>query len=272
MQKEVFAMDQEILKVISDSAFFRYLYDENATAKQYCPNAGVQIERHVTREILMVIAGETDFVLDGKYHKAVPGSVFFIDHWVPHKLGYRDDETDFIHIWMHFHDGKLYASILTVAGGVSSRDIFSFPPELYSLLNKRWEQMKNCPDNSPAKRKLQRYMTQLLRAEMELNGEDGSHSARSNNEIIEQVQKYIEINYGRNSSIGELEKFSGYNRYYLMRLFKAQTGFTILQYVNQVRRRMVEDAQKRNISQKEIAFQLGFSSPAAFWLWKKRKM
>ena len=98
------------------------------------------------------------------------------------------------------------------------------------------------------------------------------HATRSNNEIIERVQNYIEINYGRNSSIAELEKFSGYNRYYLMRLFKAQTGFTILQYINQIRKRVAEDALKRNISQKEIAYQLGFFSPAAFWLWKKRRM
>jgi two-component system response regulator YesN len=91
-------------------------------------------------------------------------------------------------------------------------------------------------------------------------------------EIIERVQNYIEINYGRNLSIAELEKFSGYNRYYLMRLFKAQTGFTILQYINQIRKRVAEDALKRNISQKEIAYQLGFFSPAAFWLWKKRRM
>lgn len=115
-------------------------------------------------------------------------------------------------------------------------------------------------------------MIQLICGEMELNQESSLHASRSNNEIIQRVQNYIEINYGRNSSIADLEKFSGYNRYYLMRLFKVQTGFTILQYINQIRQRIAEDALNRNISQKEIAFQLGFSSPAAFWLWKKRRM
>jgi AraC-like DNA-binding protein len=267
-------MDQEIFNAISDSAFFRYFYDETVPGEQYCPRAGVRIERHAEREILMTVAGETDFVLDGKYYRAVPGCVFFIDRWVPHKLAYHTEETDFTHIWIHLHKDKLYAAMFTVADGVrvGCRDIFSFPSELYCLLNKRWEMMKSSPDDSLAKRKLQKYMIQLLCGEMELNEGHSVHATRSNNEIIERVQNYIEINYGRNSSIAELEKFSGYNRYYLMRLFKAQTGFTILQYINQIRKRVAEDALKRNISQKEIAYQLGFSSPAAFWLWKKRRM
>lgn len=263
-------MDQEIINAISDSAFFQYFYDETDPGEPYCPKAGVRIERHADREILMTVAGETDFVMDGKYFRSEPGCVFFIDHWVPHKLAYLPEETDFMHIWIHLHKDKLYASMFNLAAGVrvGCRDLITFPSELYCLLNKRWEMMKN----STAKQTYRKNMIQLICGEMELNQESSLHASRSNNEIIQRVQNYIEINYGRNSSIADLEKFSGYNRYYLMRLFKAQTGFTILQYINQIRQRIAEDALNRNISQKEIAFQLGFSSPAAFWLWKKRRM
>jgi len=267
-------MDQEILNAILDSAFFRYFYDETDFGEQYCPVAGLRIERHADREILMTVAGRTDFVLNGNYYRAAAGCVFFIDHWVPHKLAYLPEETDFVHVWIHLHRDKLYASMFHVASGVrvGCRDVITFPSELYCLLNKRWEMMKNCPDNSPAKKKFQKNMIQLICGEMEFSDGNSSTGSRSNEEIIERVQNYIEINYGRNSSIADLEKFSGYNRYYLMRLFKKQTGFTILQYINQIRQRIAEDALNRNISQKEIAFQLGFSSPAAFWLWKKRRM
>lgn len=266
-------MNNEVLNAISDPAFFRYMYDEMTPGEQCCSKAEVRIERHNLREILMTVAGETDFILDGKCYRAVPGCVFFIDHWVPHKLYYCTNETDFIHIWIHLRKDKLVGGTYTDIGGVAvvCRDIFSLPSELYCLLNKRWELMKGSPDNSLAKKTLQKYMIKLLCVEMELNWKN-LHDTRSNNDLIEQVQNYIEMNHGRNSSLAELEKFSGYSRYHLLRLFKAQTGFTILQYVNQVRRRVVEEAQKRNISQKEIAFQLGFSSPAAFWLWKKRIM
>ncbi len=267
-------MDQEMLNAISDSVFFRFFHDDMDVGESACAPPGLRIERHADREILMAIDGKTDFALNGKYYKVQPGCVFFIDRWVPHKLTYLPEETNFMHVWIHLHKDKLYASMIHFSAGVrvGCRDVIMFPSELYCLLNKRWEMMKNSSENSPAKKKIQKNMIQLLCGEMELSEESGANGTRSNNEIIERVQNYIEINYGRNSSVADLEKFSGFNRYYLMRLFKAQTGFTILQYINLIRQRIAEDALSRNISQKEIAFQLGFSSPAAFWLWKQRRM
>ena len=69
--------------------------------------------------------------------------------------------------------------------------------------------------------------------------------------------------------MAELEKLTGFNRFYLMRLFKAEYGMTIGEYINCVRRGFVAGAAK-NLRQKEIAAMLGFKSAAAFWLWKKR--
>jgi AraC-like DNA-binding protein len=267
-------MDHAFVEAITDSGFFRFFYDETDAGEEFPAKSGLRIERHSAREILLVVSGATSFVLDGKYHLARPGSVFFIDQWVPHKLGYLPEESDFMHIWLHLRKRELYAGLLHVADGVKRgyRDMILFPLEIYCLINKRWDTMKNSQEMEGAKHKYQKSMIQLLCSEMELSEAIVSSKAPTNNEIIEKVQNYIDINCGRNSSIAELEQFSGYNRYYLMRLFKAQTGLTILQYINQVRRGITSDALDRNISQKEIAYQLGFSSPAAFWLWKKRNM
>ena len=267
-------MDHTFVKAINDGSFFRFFYDETNAGEESSAKTGLRIERHANREILLVVGGATSFILNGEYYQACPGSVFFIDHWVPHKLAYLPEETDFMHIWIHLHKGKLFAALFHVEDGMKSgrRDVVLFPSEIYCLLNKRWESMKKSQKNESAKQEYQRNMVQLLCSEMALSEAIGAKNTPSNNEIIESVQNYIDINYGRNSTIAELEKFSGYNRYYLMRLFKAQTGLTILQYINQVRRRITRDALGRNISQKEIAYQLGFSSPATFWIWRRKHM
>ena len=96
-----------------------------------------------------------------------------------------------------------------------------------------------------------------------------AQAEKSEDDITSWVKNYISMNYGRNSSMEELERLTGYNRRHLMRKFKSESSMTIGEYINCVRRGFIAAAGKR-LTQKEIAFQLGFKSPAAFWLWQKR--
>ena len=98
----------------------------------------------------------------------------------------------------------------------------------------------------------------------------GLESSRKTDRIVSWIKNYISMKYGRDASLPELEKLTGYNRYYLMRQFKAEYGMTIGDYINCVRRGFVAAAEAQGKSQKQIALQLGFQSAAAFWLWKKR--
>ena len=98
LKQEMLIMDQTVLAAIANSAFFSSCYDETDQGESHCPAPGIRIERHADREILLAVAGETSFVLKGHFFAVRPGNVFFIDHWVPHKLAYLPEETNFMHI------------------------------------------------------------------------------------------------------------------------------------------------------------------------------
>ena len=82
---------------------------------------------------------------------------------------------------------------------------------------------------------------------------------------ISRLTDYIESLASPSPSIGELAAVCGVSRRKLMRLFKADTGLTVHAYVEQVRlakaKALLSDT---DIQLKEIAFRLGFSSPATF--------
>jgi AraC-like DNA-binding protein len=45
---------------------------------------------------------------------------------------------------------------------------------------------------------------------------------------------------------------------------------TVGEYINKVRLEYVRNALKRGVRQKEMAYELGFSSPTAFWNWFRK--
>lgn len=267
-------MEQNIKEALTSPDFFRYFLDETAPDSLLPPPQNVRTQRHSQREIMLVIQGETTYVLNGKAQPAIPGSVFFIDHWVPHQLGYPPREKNFAHVWLYLHKGKLFAALLHWANTPEPlcREVIAFPPELYLLLTRRWDSSNASTAGGDWKNTLRRSIIRLLGEEFSLYCQQQEETPPEQYDVVEKVRNYIALNSGRNSSLETLEKFSGYNRYYLMRLFKRRTGYTIGDYIDQIRRAVVNDARGKQISYKEIAWQLGFSSAAAFSWWKKQKM
>ncbi|NLZ64389.1 MAG: AraC family transcriptional regulator [Lentisphaerae bacterium] len=266
-------MEQKIKDALTNPDFFRYFLDETSPPSGLKSPPNVRIQRHSQREIMLVIQGENTYVLNGKPQPAIPGSVFFIDHWITHQLGYSLQENNFVHAWLHFHKGKLFASILHWENtpGPLCREVIVLPPELHLLLTRRWDSLNRHPE-ADWKKMLQPSIIRLLCEEFALYCRQQEEAPPAKADLVEEIRNYITLNCGRNSSLEALEKFSGYNRYYLMRLFKRRTGCTIGDFIDQVRRGVVNDARSKQISYKEIAWQLGFSSPAAFSWWKKQKM
>lgn len=226
-------------------------------------------ESHAEREILLVIDGDMPFALSGKLHAAVKGTAFFIDSWIPHQLGYENIKNSTCHIWVHLHKKRLFAMpyILEHGSRLQSSGMWEFPDSMLELINLRWNQAKNAPANERSK-----YYSSIVRMiieEISFQNSSTKNNSGKEEDIISWLKNYISMNYGRNSSMEELERLTGFNRRHLMRKFKNETTMTIGEYINCIRRGFTAAAGKR-LTQKEIAFQLGFKSPAAFWLWQKR--
>lgn len=251
----------------------RKCYDENDAASLKITRDSRIQESHPEREILLVVSGKSNFLLDGKFYPAVPGDVFFIDHWVPHQGDYGTIKNDFTHIWIHLQGKKLFSGLFLVRHHKDPPRplIWRHSEHLLGLLNERWDRALLEPEHSVARQEIYRSIARILAEELTYLSPHEPDATRSKSpQIADWIKNYISIHYGRNASMPELEKLTGYNRFYLMRLFKAEYGMTIGAYINCVRRGFLVAAMGKGMRQKEIAQQLGFRSASAFWLWKSR--
>ncbi|MBQ9503250.1 MAG: helix-turn-helix transcriptional regulator, partial [Lentisphaeria bacterium] len=71
-------------------------------------------------------------------------------------------------------------------------------------------------------------------------------------------------------SLEHLAAISGYTRGYLAHKFRDETGLTVGEYIARVRLEYIRSALKRGTRRKEMAYELGFSSPSAFWNWFRK--
>jgi len=252
--------------------FFRRFYDRGDAPGTAEAGAVRRQESHREREIMMVLAGQTGFLLDGGLYQAAPGDVFFMDHWVPHQAAYENIKSDFCHIWFHFHEKSLFAVPHRAAGseprtGVRSWD---FSEAALAFLQERWDRLAAEPRDSGVRQEILASLVRLLCEEFANLMRRRNADEEKGNPVLPWLKNYISMRYGRDCQLCELERITGYNRFHLMRLFKEEYGMTIGEYINCVRRGFAAAAAGRKMRQKEIAEQLGFQSAAAYYLWRKR--
>lgn len=82
---------------------------------------------------------------------------------------------------------------------------------------------------------------------------------------IQKIKEYIDENYTKKISLDNLSEKFFVNKYYLLRLFKEQYGFTISDYV--IRLRITKGKQLlrfSNMSTEKISYECGISSSNYF--------
>ena len=253
--------------------FFHRFYDEGDSPDAARTGPARRQESHREREIMMVLAGRTGFLLDGGFYPAEPGDVFFMDHWVPHQAAYENIKSDFCHIWFHFHEKSLFAALhRTALADPRPREARSweFSAAVLAFLEERWDHLASEPRGGETRRKILASIARVLQEEFAALMRRRSAEKEKGNAVLPWLKNYISMRYGRDCPLNELERLTGYNRFHLMRLFKAEYGMTIGEYINCVRRGFAAAAAARGMRQKEIGERLGFQSAAAFYLWRKR--
>jgi YesN/AraC family two-component response regulator len=80
-----------------------------------------------------------------------------------------------------------------------------------------------------------------------------------------QVADYICANYGDDISIGKLADMFFVSPFYLMKIFKKHTGFSIINYLNRVRvKESAKMLERSRMSITDIATVVGFSNVTHF--------
>lgn len=82
--------------------------------------------------------------------------------------------------------------------------------------------------------------------------------------VLDAVE-YINENFSQKLTLDELSSRAGFSRYYFARIFKENTGFTVIEHINAIR---CDNAafllRESELAISEISFRCGFDSPSYF--------
>lgn len=232
-------------------------------------------DRHANREILFALDGSCEFPIENKLLELRPGTAVLLGEWDRHSYGYRPCDSHLLHLWVHFNGSMATGNILLISehGEYSAAGMhFVFPRALSAALLERWKLLEAVEEPTPETEGF--YMRSLLDALLEEtflqytsdSAPKGGHAAAA----VERVKHHIEQVNGRNCSLDTLSRISGYGKFHLAHLFRQHTGKTVGAWIDEVRRQYTEAALEHGLSGKEIAANLGFSSPGAFWNWRRK--
>ena len=262
----------DVIEILQRTLNGKIVFRSSAPAAQgEAPGPGVPLHKHPGREIVLPLEGENDFYLQNRNCHLTPGTAVLIDSWEPHSFGYLEKDHDLLHLWIYFVESQVSCRFCRVGlhGRYDITGVTRLPPYLYSLLNSRWNQLKKQVRRTDGT--AGRYLLSPLRCLLEeivlRSGGRADRAEPFGSDLIFSLKLYIESQNARGCSLENLEKVFGYSRFYLAHKFREVQGVPLGAYINEVRLAFTEDALLKGLKQKEIAYELGFSSSAAFWKW-----
>ncbi len=235
--------------------------------------------RNTNREILLCLAGNDYFGLNGQLYPARPGRLFIIDPGVPHDNYYPPETCGLEHIWINLLGDRISASWIQIEAGrlvrVQDHLAILMPEQIgVSLAAFPSATAPICTRADVVRLHLLTGLTAVYLAEHRTD--DQSHAQEQQppslqQRVVDTICRHIDQEAGRGVTLDLLAHFAGYSKFHLLRLFRAQTGLTVHQYVDKARRRRLQELKHKRMTNQAIADELGFSSPTAFIRWRKQK-
>ena len=229
---------------------------------------------HVKREALLVITGKTVQSVNGHYFNGGPNTLFLYDHYEKHDDGYSP-RANGIHLWIFMLPKLFICNLLSCRKGS-----FTFTHQYFFRDENTIRRIENIWDEAAKSTSPDLCLAELnalfnlvfihcFRAFSNPKREVGNEFKMPHaHEVLTMIKNYLKENLGKDSDINSLAHIAGYSRQHLMRLFQEHTGCRIKEYINVIRREKYEQI-KNSMPVKSIAWELGFSSSAAFDHWKK---
>lgn len=238
---------------------------EKASGKQ-------PVSRHQRREILIPLYGRQRYMLNGMIYDFEPGIAGLVDRFAPHTPYYTEDDQNLLQLWVLLDNNRVTGSLVKVytGGRYNMVQTISFPIELGKIIERRWDQLNMQPRVTPE------TVMDFMKQPIEMVFDDFFLHVKypsitsSTERLSDFLKDYICACFGRNCSIPELAKIAGYSASHLSHTFQKETGETIRTFIDRVRMDYTQAALNNGSTQKEIAYELGFSSPAAFWNWFRK--
>jgi len=235
---------------------------------------------NANREILLAVRGTGWFGMGGRLYPCQPGCLFLIDPGFLHDNYYPETADGLEHIWLRMLGDRVMVSWLRIEAGRCLRQY-----ESLAVLTQEQLGVSLCafPDDteplaSAADIVRLRLLVALIAVYLaeritDVREDPGSSDAAVTiqEEVTEAIRRHIDETSGKGVSLEFLAHFAGYSKFHLHRFFRARAGCTIHQYMDAARVRRMRQMKTAGAVNAEIAEALGFSDPAAYLRWRRRR-
>lgn len=229
---------------------------------------------HEFDKIVILIAGSVDYLVEGASYKMQPGDIILVRHHMIHKA-VIDVSVPYERIIIYLDSSY----VDRFAPDMGLMECFlTAEKRRYCLMRpteEEWatvkSQLERLEDSMSDKGFASDYMqgTNLAQLMVHLNriiqlDESDKTEAVEYNEKIADILSYINENLSKELTVDELAARSYLSRYHFMRLFKAQTGYTVHNYIRQKRLTLAARLIREGMSASDAAAECGFSDYSAF--------
>ncbi len=233
---------------------------------------GKQLDSHPMREIMVAISGQYTYAYNHKFYNCPPGTIFLIDSNMPHENYYTSDAAGLFHIWIYSGSKKTVLRCTKI--NQKKFEIFAWTATSVTSeisLNRLWDEYNLATTSFAQFCCLQKMRLALgiLFCRLLENPTFSDHRDYLQS-IVELTKDRIQKEFRNGINIDQLARSAGYSRYHFVRVFKQYANCTIQEYIDSCRIDEMEQLQLLGYSQKEIARELGFASPSAFSIWRRK--
>lgn len=229
---------------------------------------------HDFDKIVILLSGSVDYLVEGTSYKMQSGDIILVRHHMIHKA-VIDVSVPYERIIIYLDSSYVdrFAPDMGLMECFASAEKRRFC--LMRPTEEEWQVVKEqlCRIEESTKdvgfaadylrgTNLAQLMVQLNRISQR-DTSDNTEAAEYNEKIAD-VLSYINDNLTKELSIDELALRSYLSRYHFMRLFKAQTGYTVHNYIRQKRLTLAARLIREGMSASHAASECGFSDYSAF--------
>lgn len=250
---------------------FRIFYLEDLAPRE------IEYHYHDFDKILIFFKGNITYTIEGKAYSLIPGDIILVPQGDSHKVEGGDNS---IYERLVIYLSPQYLANIE-ENGISLRDCFLRVKERYSnvirlkekgessmsALAKQMRKMIRQKEEQDFEMLFQR--TILLQFLISLNREMSEESIhfvntnRCNKKIVEIIQ-YINNHLTEEINIDSLSEEFYVSKYHMMRQFKAETGYTIGNYINQKRLLYARELLKQGETVTKVYLDSGFKEHSTF--------
>jgi len=253
--------------VTPDFEFFHYI-DESVLNVEY--------HNHEFYEVYLFISGKVTYVIEGKSYILRPGDIVLINNSELHKPIIETGELyERIVIWLdpnYIKEQSTDGTNLFMCFESSSKNRYNLirpkaeiAEHIRDIANKIGHECSFISYGSNILKKV--YLTELIiylnKAYLDTNDEEIETDIKYNHQL-NMILKYINENLGEDLSLETLSSRFFISKYYLLREFTKQTGYTIHKYIQKKRLIMAKKLLREFTPVTEVCMRCGFGDYSNF--------